>query len=261
MSAENMLPGTVLCRYDNKTCLIGVSWGQLVEYKDKIFNWKYNRPYDPLRVKEIAKIMSESNYVDGIIYIVYNDTDPTNKYFECYDGIHRIETLKFLDIKDHDRIYNHKILIHYTSDYNDSAIKMKFETLNKCLPVPEIYSNASRQLDMIQKMEFISSHYIKLYSNHFSGNKKTNIPNENRDIFIEKLSHFIKDNRLEHLTNQNIIEIIDKYNNIMKENYKFYKLTQKQYEKCIKHNCFLFISKRWDHSLDKLYQNKLIRMT
>jgi hypothetical protein len=255
-SNKVMIPGKVICTYNETTYLIGVTWKQLIDNNIEIVNWKYNRPYDPLRIKEIAKTMITTNYVDGIIYIVCNDTDPENIVYECYDGIHRIETMKYLQTKYSD--VNHKILIHYTSEYNESEIKVKFEALNKCVPVPEIYSNAARQLDMIQKMEFISSHYITLYPNHFSGNKKTNIPNENRDIFIDKISQFIKENRLESLTNENIIQIIDRYNNVMKENCKFYKLTKKQYDKCVKHNCFLFISKRWDLSLEKLYQNQLL---
>ncbi len=255
-SNKNMIPGKVICPYNETTYLIGVTWKQLIDNNIEIVNWKYNRPHDPLRIKQIAKSLITTNYVDGIIYIVCNDTNPENIVFECYDGIHRIETMKYLQTKYSD--VNHKIIIHYTCEYNETVIKSKFEALNKCVPVPEIYSNAERQLDMIKKVEYITNYYISLYPNHFSGNRKTNIPNENRDTFIEKMSQFIKDHKLETLSNETIIQIIDKYNNVMKENYKFYKLTQKQYEKCAKNNCYLFISKKWDASLDKLYQNNLL---
>lgn len=259
-------PGKIICKYNDHTLLYGVTWNQIIDSNIIIENWKFNRPPDFIRIPQIANHIRHSDYIDGIIYLVKTDTIEdtdssgnkiTKTIYECYDGIHRIEALRYLQKSQN---VNHKVVFHITNENDDIIIKSKFEKLNKCIPVPELYSNASKQLDLIKKVEEIAKHFVTIYSKHFSPNRKTNVPNENRDLFIDKLSTFITSYRLSALSVEYIISTLERYNTIMKENVSFYKLTKKQLDKCKKYNCYMFISKNWIISLEKLYTNDLINI-
>lgn len=50
--------------------------------------WKYNRPPDMKRVREIEQLVRRTRQVDGIIYIAEIVEDSIVKYV-CFDGNHR----------------------------------------------------------------------------------------------------------------------------------------------------------------------------
>lgn len=266
----NEIDGTLLGECNDGCYMYATTWKRLQNIQIK--NWEYNRPADMVRIPDIAKQLKKQNYLDGFIYLVKApkterentktiSTHQNKNVYYCYDGIHRIEALRYLS-NDTTVNNDHKIVVHVYYDYDEMEIKRKFETLNKCIPVPEIYTKAEQELNMKKRIDEIVNHFYKKYIKHFSSNRRANIPNENRDIFIEKMTEFFQEhNELLSFHSSKLIEMIEQFNLIMKEKARVVKMTRKQYEKCCKNNCFLFIRKNWSKTLDMCYMNSMIRVS
>jgi len=239
--------GKVLCKNMDGSILYGTSWNELKRHN--IMNWSLNRPYDIKRIPEIVEQLKKQDYVDGIIYMTKED----NKLV-CYDGIHRIEALKNLEHDDFSDI-NHKIVVHYYPIYNEMKIKNKFETLNKCVPVPELYTSAHKELCVKKLIESVAKYFQDKYSQMFKGSKNPNIPHENRDNFIDKLLYIITELNFQDFSFDNVIYLLGRYNNYIIHDIqnRNIKLTNKQLSKCEKMNCYLFTSKNWDHNFMSWY--------
>jgi hypothetical protein len=107
--------GKLLTKCNENTYIYGITYQYLKEIQ--IENWIYNRPPDYTRIPEIIKQLEKQNYVDGFIYLVkYGE----NKYY-CYDGIHRLEALRYL--YERNNKINHKIIIHLINNYDEQEIK------------------------------------------------------------------------------------------------------------------------------------------
>jgi len=242
----------VITKCDNNTYLYGIRYKEL--RKMEIKNWIYNRPPDMVRIPEIANILEKQNYLDGFIYLVkYGE----NKYY-CYDGIHRLEALKYLYKRNNEfnNKVNHKIIIHLITTYDEYDIKKKFELLNKCVPVPEIYTKATQELNKKNIIEEVVYYLYEKYNSHFSPNKKPNIPNENRDVLMDKLRELINNNeKMNMLKKEQIKKLFELFNNKMKGKQNHLKLTNKQKMKCEKNNCFIFASKNWVKGFELLINN------
>ena len=92
-----------------------------------IRRWKYNRPSDEDRVKEIHEYMKISKRVDGIIYLAC-----INNELVCYEANHRREAMKGIDGL-------HNVVIDIIWNATDELIKQEFLRLNKAISVPELY--------------------------------------------------------------------------------------------------------------------------
>lgn len=209
----------------------------------KIKNWEFNRPPDMIRIPEIKAQLEKQNFVDGFIYLFNKDGD-----LFCYDGIHRIEALKTIESD-----INHRILIHYYPDYNEDVIKNKFKMLNKCVPVPELYTRAHKELDRKNLIENIVKFAITEYKSMFKPTNRPNLPHENRDNFTNKIQHVIE--TLE-LTYEDTKKLLLEYNDFIKKNHKtiIKKLSEKQINKCITNNCYIFTARNWDDCLIQYYR-------
>jgi len=230
--------------------LHAMRWSKLSRFSIK--NWHLNRPHDNTRLPEIIHQLKEQDYVDGIVYIAKKEDT-----YVCYDGIHRIEALKLLR-HDIDCTIDHKIIVHYTPIYNERAIKQRFESLNKCVPVPEIYTSAHKELDVKNTIEIIIKYLTEKYPSMFKASRRPNIPHENRDLCTDKIHTIIKELSLESVSHDKIIDLIEQFNFQMRERISSLKLTVKQMHKCGDTNCYLFIRKDWDRSFIVSYYNKLL---
>ena len=214
---------------------------------NKIKNWEFNRPPDMIRIPEIKAQLEKQDFVDGFIYLFNKDGD-----LFCYDGIHRIEALKTIESD-----INHIIIIHYYPDYNEDVIKKKFKMLNKCVPVPELYTRAHKELDKKNLIENIVKFAITEYKSMFKPTNRPNLPHENRDNFTNKIQHVIE--TLE-LTFENTKKLLLEYNDVIKNRQPSFlkKLSEKQINKCKTYDCYIFTTRNWDTNLIKYYNNSKV---
>lgn len=233
--------------------------------KQNIVNWQLNRPVDNVRVPEIAKDIYDLQQVFGIIYIVYNEE---SSQFECYDGIHRYEAMKYLyslkECKKHVKDIN--VLVDISSQYDEKYIIDKFTTINKCVPIPELFVKKESNTNMRTKIVEITENFIKKYPKMFKSSSKPNVPHENRDRFMDKIMDIIIECDLENVPSDIIIELLLQYNTFMKEHLNETntihnrKLTVTQKIKCDDNNMFIFWNKNWEIHFKKCFHNKEIFM-
>lgn len=239
-----------LCVNDDGSSIYSVKWSSLSRHN--IINWKYNRPYDEVRIPDIKYLLEEQDYVDGIIYLFYQDNN-----LICYDGIHRIEALK--QIKKNNK--DHTLFVHYYPIYIEQKIKHKFEMLNKCVPVPNIYSDAEKTLDKIIKIETIVKHFTDKYSKMFKPTSNPNIPHVNRDLFTNQVENILNELNLDIFSVDKIIALFEEYNVLNKNDPRIVKkMTQKQLTKCFMYDCFIFADKQWYVKIIKAYINNMISL-
>ncbi len=164
-----MPTGVPIRSYSDGSTLYMTNWDDLSQYD--IRNWRLNRPHDETRVPDIMKQLKTQEYVDGIIYMCRDRNG-----LICYDGIHRIESLKTL--YQMDSTHTHTMLVHLIPEYDEAKIRDKFDSLNKCIPVPEIYSSAHRELDNKKLVEDIVKYFTSTYPEMFKPTKRPNLPHE-----------------------------------------------------------------------------------
>ena len=209
---------------------------------NKIKNWEFNRPPDMIRIPEIKAQFENQDIVDGFIYLFNKDGD-----LFCYDGIHRIEALKTIESD-----INHRIFIHYYPDYNEDVIKKKFKMLNKCVPVPDLYTRAHKELDKKNLIENIVRFAITEYKSMFKPTNRPNLPHENRDNFTNKIHHVIETLELTYEETKKLLLEFNMY--IKNEQPSFLKkLSEKQINKCKTYDCYIFTTRNWDSNLIKYY--------
>jgi hypothetical protein len=241
---------------DNKdgSSLYCARWSELLSYP--IINWKYNRPADEVRIPEIRSQLLCQEYVDGVIYLA-ND----NGTLVCYDGIHRIQGLNSIYVNPLFKTMapDHKMFIHYYPEYDERKIRQKFETLNKCIPVPNIYSDAEKKLDCMEKVQGVVEYFTEKYKPMFKPSKNPNIPHVNRDVFTNHVETIIMELGLSSFNVVKIIKLFEDYNRLNEIDRNISKkLTCKQLTKCYQYNCFVFADKHWYIKIIKAFMNSKI---
>jgi hypothetical protein len=235
---------------DDGSMILRITWEKLSNYN--LINWRLNRPVDKTRLNEIIYQMRLHKLVDGIIYIVKTGE---NRY-ECFDGIHRIEALKRMS-KKYD-CKNYGILIHYYPEYNEQQIRNRFETLNKCVPVPDVYTSTTRELEKERAVRSVAVELQKRYTKCFSASSRPRVPNENRDNLMNKISDILD---IINIYDINIIiNMFEQFHDIMRIDVinGIHKITRNQLNKCSRYNCYLFAKKDWCSYFKKLIENGTI---
>jgi hypothetical protein len=245
--------------YNDKHYMYKCKIGDLL--KQSIINWEYNRPPDNIRCNDIAShIYTKKPILDWIFYMSYDTT--TNKY-QILDGIHRYTALKIIENEnrkpedfitpniygqsgDATWLYEMYILcsIRVNPTFGEEADF--FQTLNKSIPVPELYmvdKNAKKR----EVIESIVNTWQREYKTHFTSNRKPNVPNTNRELFIELLT-FIYDKIvsesmiLQPVSENNMEDKLYELNYTIRNSVPK-KISQKAIEKCMQTGCFLFLLK------------------
>jgi hypothetical protein len=207
-----------------------------------ISRWKGQRPPDSLRIKEIYLHIKREKYIDGIIYLYY---DKQQNCFFCYDGLHRLEALRTLINENYTDQLN--ILLSIRRNVSQGEIMDHFNSLNKCIPVPDIYTGI-RNASIITTIESVVNLYVAKYPQHFSTSRNPNTPNENKDRLKDRLSFLIENNttELELDSEGNLISILETINEHVRNNIPR-KSTRKQLEKCQASGLYIFLMKEWHH--------------
>ena len=150
-------------------------------------NWRYNRQPDKGRCKEIAAHIKKSP-IETVFYLAKNGT-----HYEVLDGIHRYTALKMLleepadyITADMHMIMTSMVLLNIRFSASEGALVDAFQSLNKSIPVPELYMKDPDQVKR-EVIEGVIKKWQIMYSDHFSPSRKPVRPNINRDTFIEVL--------------------------------------------------------------------------
>jgi len=208
-----------------------------------ISRWQGQRPPDINRIREISNYIKHEKCIDGIIYL-YEDII-SNKFY-CYDGLHRLEAIRILIKNNYTENLN--ILLSIKRNTTDGYIKNHFDVLNKCIPVPDIYTGI-RDANIITTIEAITNEYVKKYPNHFSTTRNPNIPNENKDRMKDRLKYLIENNPDQDFESQyNLISFLECINEHIRNNIP-HKCSTKQIEKCKSSGLYLFLQREWHTTL------------
>ena len=240
----------ILHNYNPNHYIIKVKINDFIHENVKIFNWKYNRPPDMTRCIDIANYACMSKKpIDTMFYLSYNNT---NESYEVIDGIHRYTALTHL--KQQYVTYNNEFsntdIIMFVEQYVLLNIRFNaleedligvFKTLNKSNPVPELYfrDSAKERKDVI---ESVVAQWQTKYKTHFSANKNPNIPNVNRDRFIELLDSLYDKLDITQERQYILEEALDNMNQYIKQHLPR-KISETMRNKCNETGCYLFLYK------------------
>jgi len=204
-----------------------------------IKRWQCQRPPDSLRINAISDDIKREKCIDGIIYVYYDKTD---RCLYCYDGLHRLGALRTLIDEKYPIQLN--ILFSIRRNVTQGDIMEHFNTLNKCIPVPDIYLGV-RNANIITTVESVVNQYADRYPQHFSSSRTPNAPNENKDRMKDRLKHIIDASSGDDLDSEyNIISILETINEHIRTNIPR-KSSQKQLDKCEASGLYLFLQKEW----------------
>lgn len=198
-------------------------------------NWHMNRPPDQSRIAEITVTIARNRQCDGIIYIAR-----INDKYICYDGIHRCEAIKRALLQD--RSLGQIIIpVFEISEPTDGKILDHFRTLNKCIPVPDIYLDGSSVFKK-QIVEKVAEHYYCKNSQFFTPSRSPRVPNENRDRFVSRLSDIYDRVHIKDI--RTFIDKLEYLDSVLKKKLLENKNTT-QTNKCLIHDFYLFSVSNW----------------
>jgi hypothetical protein len=217
---------------------------QLIQHKNHISNWEYNRPPDLERSKDIAEAISQKkNDIDWVLHIVYNSV---KNQFHIIDGIHRFYALICMveSEQNFEWLQNQNILLNIRKDLSKGESIDWFYAINNCNPVPDLYLR-----DIVQEkricIETLVKEWQEKYPLHFMSSKKPNSGHINRDQFIEILDvlydKYEKQNNIIPMMNLLREKLIER-NEVIRQNIPS-KITAKSLEKCSNSGCYLFLYK------------------
>jgi hypothetical protein len=218
--------------------------------KLNMIRWQFNRPANMERVEEIAEsLFGKKNPLFFIFQCIYNVEE---NLFEIIDGIHRYIALKKLNnmLEENEAnswFYNSYMLIEMKYNYSKGEYIDWFETINKCTPVSEIYTNSQDEKREI--IEEVVNIYYSKYNCHFKG-ANPYIPNTSREKFTD-IVLYICDNF--HISTENkkcLLKILEDINKqilqiVTINNPKRFnpKITEKSLKKCNDSGLYLFLAK------------------
>ena len=214
-----------------------------------IKNWEMNRPPDMSRVPDIQASLKYQSYVDGIIYLSINKSGDG---YICYDGIHRLTAIKSLR-------ESKNVVVDLMLSYSEDQIISKFMRVNRCVPVPSLYTQAERNLHLRETLEKVVKTIQNTYPQRFSSATTPNIPNENRDIFMNKLTTDVLE-RTDKVSasskTEDWLKYLNDLNDFARENIDILapKLTPAQATKCHVSKWYLFAVKNWQVTVIDRYE-------
>ena len=179
-----------------------------------------------------------------------------NDVLQIVDGIHRFHSLQIIKREnskpvDHltpnmfaqpaDWLYEKHILISIRFNMSEGQVIDLFQSLNKSNPVPDLYISDTSQQKR-KTIEDVVHEWISTFSSHFTSSNNPNIPNMNRDRFIEILDFaYIKYDMSSN--NNSLGEKLYELNAKLKKKPPP-KTSVTALEKCNKTGCFIFLLRR-----------------
>ena len=202
----------------------------------KVFNslpvklWKYNRPPDPDRVREIHEYMKTSKRMDGMVYLATIGDD-----LVCYESNHRREALKGLEDMA-------PILVDFLPNTTDDVLKEEFTRLNKAVSVPELYFSQDPE-QLFHDLKVVVDDFCETYKKHKVSTNKPQRPNFNRDSLMDEFYRIVKELNIDV---EEFVKRLCRYNRklMLKEKTG---LSQKIIDKCNESGLWIFA---WSSKID-----------
>lgn len=244
----------IIHTYCDNHVLMKCTLENLLNMQQQISNWKFNRPPDHVRCKEIAKhIFIKRPRIDWLFYAIGNVNS-----FSIIDGIHRFTAFKLIHTENSKPIdlltpnefvgnltwfYQQHILISLRTNTSEGEEIDLFRQINMSNPVPDLYI---QNTDYEKKC--LIEETVKTWSDkfraHFSATPRPNVPNVNRDRFIELLDFLCDKHGCNKNTNSHRLEeLLYEMNHQIRQNLPK-KISEKSLEKCTQTGCFLFLVKQ-----------------
>lgn len=246
--------------YSNTHYISKCTIGDLL--RANVVNWEHNRPPDVSRCHEMAEqIYLRRPVLDWMLYSTY---DRTTNTFYIVDGIHRVTALKIIfrenqkpsdfitpslfgSNSDATWLYDTYILICIRNNPTKGETIDWFQTINRSNPVPDLYivNTAEEKRKIIEE---VLCEWTKLFKIHFTSSQKPNIPNINRDRFVDLLDDIYEKHKIQSVSD--LTAKLYDCNNHIRENIPP-KTSQTALEKCKQSGCYLFLLPK-DILLDKI---------
>jgi len=155
-----------------------------------ITNWKYNRPPDMMRVREIQDYIERTGLCDGeLLLAMIHEADGVGGGCVCYDGNHRLQACKSAFPREGVRV---RIITRATDD----DLRAEFHRINKGVPVPDLYFS-DEEIDRVLLRDVTAFvNQLMTYENvthHISSSRRPCRPNFNRDVLIEQMCSYLKE--------------------------------------------------------------------
>ena len=202
-----------------------------------ISRWSRQRPPAPERVEEIATWIREHQDVVGSISLAWHPTER----LVCYDGQHRLQALFQQENVDM------MVLTEIMWDTTELAIVEAFRTINRAVPVSELYTDPQ---DVLHSIKGEISDYVTglatTYKPFLSTSAKPCRPNFNRDVLSDELFHLWRYDLQEAVPFQRIITGLTQLNKTYDEDMESIPRTRTVkkfpaiYKKCSAHKFWLF---------------------
>jgi hypothetical protein len=210
--------------------------------------WKYNRSPDMVRVAEIIEYIERGNSIDWLLYFIYssNSKDKMSSLF-VYDGLHRMtaiaEYIKQFEKQQDIRcpLRDCVILISIRINPTDGEILDAFESINKSVPMYVMPYWDIKRKEIIEK---VVEKWQNKYTRHFKAALRTNIPNINRDAFIDIVSK-LYDHYDINEDGKKLERVLNRINDYMKDINVLPNNTysEKALDKCKGTGCYIFLVK------------------
>jgi hypothetical protein len=198
--------------------------------------WSKNRPCDSERVNELHQYIQDTGFIDGIIYFA----NIHGEGLVCYDGNHRREALS-----NSSRSY--KIIINVLEEPSFEYLCKKFISLNKCVPVTELFLDPIENTDIMKSTIMKATDYFcNLWKSHRKTSPNPNRPNFNRDQLQTKIINILDfyNISLETIDYDTILGYINDFNKQIEMRRDNIRFTKSMIDKCIHSGCYLFLEKQ-----------------
>jgi hypothetical protein len=203
-------------------------------------NWRYNRQPDRLRCNEIATHIVKTRIpLENMFYLAKN-----GPHYEVLDGIHRYTALKIIaESVDYttDSVMATTVLLNVRYDATDGELIDLFMSLNKSVPVPELYM---RDPDQIRReaVEIVVKRWQTRYPDHFSPARIPKKPHMNRDAFVEVVDGMVEKFMVDDMIDVDRMErALGQLNAIVQEEWAARETPRTAIEKCRRTGFWLFL--------------------
>lgn len=140
--------------------------------KGKLINWRHNRPPDKNRVIEIRQRMTSTGHASGTIKLAQLVDEV--RTLVVYDGLHRLLALSEGIVMT--------VLFDVLVNVTEERVKDEFCTINRSVPVPELYIAPNVDKDVLDEIENYVHRLTNKYPGMVSTSKSCQKPHFNIDV-------------------------------------------------------------------------------